>query len=398
MGEHELRRAAQAQADAVVAFCQRLIRTPGLPGAEGAVAALVRAEMESLGYDDVWTDEAGNVVGCVRGAGGASLMLNTHLDHVAAGNPDRWPVPPFGGEVKDGAVWGRGAMDIKGPLACQVHAPAVLRRAGIPPAGDVYVTAVVMEEVGGVGARVLLERLRPDLAVVGEATSCDVARGHRGRVELQVRFVGRSAHASAPERAANPHYAAARFLTALRDLEMVASLTFGPATVAPTLVASDQSSANVTPGELLLTLDWRTVPEEGPDAVLARVAELAAAAAGEGVAADARVRSSAWETYTGLVAETPSIHGAFVLERDHPLVEGAVAAIEGAFGASVGTRLWRFATDGGHFMDAGVPTIGFAPGDETLAHTHEERIGLDELAQGLLGNAALCAHLGEVRL
>lgn len=60
--------------------------------------------------------------------------------------------------------------------------------------------------------------------------------------------------------------------------------------------------------------------------------------------------------------------------------------------------LWRFATDGGHFMAAGIPTIGFGPGDERLAHTTEERIDLDQLARGLLGNAALCARLGEVEV
>ncbi len=396
MPEAALRHAAEAYTDALVAFCQRLIRTPSPPGDEAGIAALVRAEMAALAYDDVWADAAGNVVGVVRGGGGRSLMLNTHLDHVDAGDPGRWPVPPFEGRVTGGAVWGRGAMDIKGPLACQVYAPAVLRRAGITPPGDLYVTAVVMEEVGGLGAQVLVDGVRPAFAVVGEATGCRLTRGHRGRVELQARFVGRSGHASAPERAANPHFAVARFLQALEGLPMAKSATFGSATVAPTLIRSDQASANVIPEQLVVTLDWRTVPEEGADAVVARVAALAAGAADGGVTAEVRVPVVSRTSYTGLTRDCPSVHPAFELPVTHPLVRAAREALTEIYAEPVPVDLWRFATDGGHFMAAGIPTIGFGPGDEHLAHTTEERIDLDQLARGLLGNAALCARLGEV--
>ncbi len=395
MIQDKLRRAAAAHIDPMVDFCQRLIQTPSPPGAEGAVAALVRGEMIALGYDDVQVDAAGNVVGCVRGGGGPSLMLNTHLDHVDAGSPERWPVPPFSGAAQDGAIWGRGAMDIKGPLACQVYAPAVLRAAGITPPGDLYVTAVVMEEVGGVGAQVLCETLRPAAAVVGEATACRVARGHRGRVEVRVRFTGRGAHASVPEIARNPHYAAARFLLGLEGLEMVQSAAFGAASVAPTLYRTDQTSPNVIPEELSLTLDWRTVPVEGAERVLERIRELAARTVAPGVTVDVRVVDAGWQTYTGLARAYPMAHPAFELAEAHPLVQNTRAALEWVYDQAVPVYLWRFATDGGHFMAAGIPTVGFGPGDERLAHTTEEHITLGELARGLLGNAALCAKLGD---
>ncbi len=398
MPEAALRHAAGAHTQALVAFCQRLIQTPSPPGAEAGIAALVRAEMTRLGYADAWVDAAGNVVGVIRGGGGRSVMLNTHLDHVDAGDPARWPVPPFEGRVQDGAVWGRGAMDIKGPLACQVYAPAVLRQAGVTPPGDVYVTAVVMEEVGGLGAQVLIDAVRPAFAVVGEATACRVTRGHRGRVELQVRFTGRSGHASTPEHAANPHFAAARFLQALEGLSMTRSATFGPATVAPTLIRTDQASPNVIPEQLVVTLDWRTVPEEGADAVVARVGALAAAAAADGISAEVCVPVISRTSYTGLTRDCPSVHPAFELPVTHPLVRAAREALAEIYAEPVPVDLWRFATDGGHFMAAGIPTIGFGPGDERLAHTTEERIDLDQLARGLLGNAALCARLGEVEV
>ena len=109
--------------------------------------------MRRLGYDEEERDRAGNVIGWMRGTGGgSSVMLNSHLDHVDVGDHARWPYPPFGAEIHDGAIWGRGASDVKGPFALQVLAPAILRQAGITLAGDVAVTGVVMEEIGGVGA------------------------------------------------------------------------------------------------------------------------------------------------------------------------------------------------------------------------------------------------------
>jgi acetylornithine deacetylase/succinyl-diaminopimelate desuccinylase-like protein len=88
-------------------FCQRLVQTPSLPGEEGDVARLVHAELQQLGYDEVTTDNWGNVVGLLRGSGGGpSVMLNTHLDHVDPGDPALWPIPPYEGRIVDGVLTG----------------------------------------------------------------------------------------------------------------------------------------------------------------------------------------------------------------------------------------------------------------------------------------------------
>src|SRR5215213_4515693 len=100
-----LRQLAAAQENALVDFAQRLIQTPSLPGEEGDAARLVRSEMQSLGYDDTWIDEVGNVVGVIRGTGGgSSLMFNTHLDHVDAGDVRGWRFPPYEGKIHEGVL------------------------------------------------------------------------------------------------------------------------------------------------------------------------------------------------------------------------------------------------------------------------------------------------------
>ncbi len=165
--------------EACVEFLQRLIQTRSLPGREREIARVVYREMEQLGFDQVRQDEAGNVIGLIRGNGDAPpVMLNTHLDHVDVGDPAGWPHPPFGGEIHEDRVWGRGAVDIKGPMAAQVVGVARLLVGSKPP-GDVWVTGVVQEEIGGVGARHLAETLPTPIVVVGEPSRNTLRRGQR---------------------------------------------------------------------------------------------------------------------------------------------------------------------------------------------------------------------------
>ena len=107
--------AREASFENALAFAADLIRIPGLPGQEGDVAQRVREEFEALGLEDIRVDGAGNVIGVARGRGDApAALLNCHMDVVAEGDHDEWEVPPFSGEVRDGYLHGRGAMDIKG--------------------------------------------------------------------------------------------------------------------------------------------------------------------------------------------------------------------------------------------------------------------------------------------
>lgn len=384
---------AEKVRDQVVDFCRRLIQTPSLPGAENAIAGMIQEEMENLGYDNVWVDRAGNVVGRLHGEAGPSLMFNCHMDHVDPGDPVRWPVPPYAGEIVDNAIWGRGSVDAKGPLAAQVYGVSLLRAAGLTPAGDIFVTAVVMEEVGGIGTQALLETLHADFAVVGEPTNLGVARGHRGRVELIARVHGRAAHASAPHQAVNPHYSLACFLMAVQALEMLSSADFGMSTMAPTLYYTDQISPNVIPGEAWVHLDWRNVPEESPEEIRERLQEVLSDCLEPESEGFVIIPRQTFDTYTDHRLTAPAVFPSFGLRADHPLVESAKRALDHALARDTPLTAWQFATDGGHLTAAGIPTIGFAPGDERLAHTSNEHIAIDDLMSAVIGNAALARDL-----
>lgn len=380
--------------NACLGFLRRLISTPSLPGQEGDIAALVRDEMQRLGYHDVRIDEVGNVVGRVAGSGAApAVMFNTHLDHVDVGDPHRWPHPPFGGEIHDGCVWGRGAVDIKGPMAAQVHGIASLLRGEQPPPGDVWVTAVVQEEVGGVGARHLGTWLQTPLVVVGEPSSNTLRRGHRGRSEIIVHVRGRSVHASVPSQGINPWFSIGRFLDRLRDLDLPEHPELGRSSVTPTLVRTDQVSGNVVPSEIWLTCDWRNIPGESGEQARATLQQVLEVSLVDGARGEAVIPDYDRTAWTGVQATIAGDNPAYLLDADHPAVAAAAAVLRPITG-SAEAGIWRFATDGGHFSEAGMACIGFGPGDELLAHTVDERIPVDQIEVALRANAALGRELG----
>ncbi|RME78080.1 MAG: M20/M25/M40 family metallo-hydrolase [Chloroflexi bacterium] len=387
-----VRQVVREQKKALVDFTRRLVQTPSPPGQEQDVARLVAGEMQRLGYDEVWTDEAGNVIGKINGRGGSTILLNGHMDHVDPGPEENWPHPPFSGRIVNDCLWGRAAVDMKGPLACMIYAAAVFKYIGLTPPGDIYMTAAVMEETGGLGSQHLAQTLSASAAICGEPSRNILRRGHRGRVELEAIFKGRSAHASVPHLGQNPHYAAAAFLLNLPRLDMPEDPALGRSSVAPTLYRIDQSSPNVIPGEVRLTLDWRNLPVEPPDSIVARLADLLPTEA----QAEVRVVTTEFTTYTGMSRLFPSIFPAFLLPEDSPYLQAAHRALVDALGRDDGIDVWRFATDGGHLMQAGIPTVGFGPGDERLAHTSQECISLPQMEESVVGYVALLQALAEV--
>lgn len=372
--------------DDALAFARDLIRIPSYPGQEAEVAARVREEMEGLGFADVRTDAAGNVIGVVRGGkGGPAVMLSSHLDIVAAGAEEDWEHPPFGADVAEGFLHGRGAMDIKGPLAIQTYAAAAL--AGRAP-GDVIVAHTVFEERGGLGMRHLLESggVRPDAVVIGEATHGDVCIGHRGRAELEIVIHGLAGHASAPSRALNALALLPAVLEGCWELrgDQPSDPVLGPATVTPTSVEALPESRNVIPDRVIVVLDWRTLPGTSEGDLLARVREVVSARLPDlpdGFGVEVRMTRERQRTWTGVTHDHDMFSPGFLLRPDHPVVRAAAAAVgrRGRPAAPAEVRPWTFATDGGWTCGVhGIPTIGFAPGEERHAHTNRERLDLEE--------------------
>ena len=213
-------RLAEEMQPELLDFCRRIIETKSNSGEEKEVAELFAAEMEKLGYDEVFTDGWGNVVGLVKGTlPGPVLMYNGHMDAVDAGDPAQWEgydpytavidtqlmENPFTGEMEETEViHGRGAADLKCNLASQVYAGGVLakmKKNGADFKGTFLLTAVVLEENGEMMGTIKLceealpaHGIAPDAMVCCEPSSLKLMLGHRGRMEIRVEVKGRSCH------------------------------------------------------------------------------------------------------------------------------------------------------------------------------------------------------------
>lgn len=365
-------------------FTQRLIRTPSMPGEESDLAELVTREMEQLDFDEVWQDEIGNAYGRLQGRHRdlPALVLNTHLDHVDPGDPDLWPVPPYSAEITGGRIIGRGASDIKGPLAVQIYSMAGLLQGNERPRRDVVFTGVVEEEVGGAGAVHWIENLDYPVAliVLGEPSANELSLGHRGMLAMWVTFYGRSVHASVPQKGDNPNYALAAFLQRLQTAqeELSSHPLLGKTTVAPTIVEVDTQSQNVTPAWSRVLLDFRS-SSESPRS-LQRFVTSVAGDHTPGI-------SAAYENAPITDSDEPLV--GFYTPEDSEVVQRVRDLLAAGMGREPQLASYRFATDGRHFVEYEIPIVGYSPGEESQAHVAGESISLDLMAESLRGHVRL---------
>ena len=397
-------------------FAHDLVRIPSISGDEGAAAERVMSEFKLLRFDETWTDEMGNVFARLKGReNGPAILFSSHLDVVPAGEPSEWEYPPFDGSIADGYLHGRGAVDCKGPLALQTYAAASLRESR--PAGDVYVVQTVMEECGSWGMEYAMQQLSDRVAavVLGEATQGGICVGHRGRIELMITIRGTSAHASAPQRAHNPTQLLPAVLAALEDFaeQLPSHHRLPRSTVVPTIIETWPRSRNMVPEEVRIFVDWRTLPLDWEHSTVGGIQCFlqsnlqGALLEAENLRVSVQEVSTKQRAYTGWERSMPiSTHG-FLMDESHPVVEAAVQAVSDVTGQRPKVSPWIFGTDGGYPCAVhGIPTIGYAPGEESYSHSNRERLDLKaaqiayqvypelirQMQQALAGDALVESH------
>lgn len=385
-----------ADTQGLIRLAQDLIRTPSLPGEEAAVAALLRAAMQQNGFTEVWTDRAGNVVGRYGAGRGPKLLIEGHMDVVAIGERSAWTRDPLGGEIADGYLYGRGAADMKAALAAMVYAGKHLAETGAVLNGDLYVAFVVQEEpCEGMAVRALIEEegLLPDFVILGEPTGLGLYRGQRGRVELQVTTHGRASHAALPQEGINAVLLAARLLFGIDLLgtHLLADPLMGQGSITVTHIESSASSLNSIPDRCAFVLDRRLTLGETEARAIAEVQQVIHR---EGVRADIATLEYQLTTYTGYVARGRKYYPPWLLPEDTPLARRAGRALEKVLGTAPRTGLWPFSTDGAYTMGiAGIPTIGFGPGDLERAHTADEAVRVRDIVTAAQGYAQLALEI-----
>ena len=383
----------QSKSDFLADMTSKFIQTPSPSGSEGEVAKVLLDALRGVGLD-AKIDFAGNVIGAMKGDQDRSgmhpkrLAFNVHLDVVPAGPAESWLKDPFSGAITEGRVYGRGASDTKGAWAPMILAmDAVMKNGGVN--GDVLFTAVVMEELTySIGMKTLLDSTLkdtpPDYIVSGEATSLNIAVGHRGRTELELTTRGRSCHASAPWRGENALYKAGKVITAIEKLSKEmdngpAHPLLGKSTLALTHIESMPGGHNVIPDLCKMYLDYRFLPGETLETIAGKVRQKLGA---DKLEADVQAGGSDEVTYTGYRFVGQKYMPGFAIDTGHPLVCEADRAVRDVLGCPPKVQRWDFATDGGYSMGVlGIPTIGFSPCEEQLAHTTNEYVRVDSMVK-----------------
>ena len=190
----------------VLALCRKLIANRSYSGEEDAVAGALKYFMRQKKFDEITTDEYGNVIGKIKGnRQGCHLLFDGHMDTVPADNKEAWKHDPFVPVIEDGKLYGRGTSDMKGAVAAFFCAAAYfMEDYGKEFAGELYTAGVVHEECfEGVAARSISELVKPDYVVIGEASGLNIKTGQRGRAEIVLETFGKAAHSANPEKGIN---------------------------------------------------------------------------------------------------------------------------------------------------------------------------------------------------
>ena len=390
-----------------IAFAQKLVQTPSISGEEEEVAVLILDRMRKLGYDEAFRDSIGNVVGVIKGSGvGQNTMFNCHMDHVDPGRLEAWQYEPYAGTIADGYLHGRGSCDVKGAIACQVYGAALIKQFSLSHRGDIIVTGVVQEEPAeALGMSYLCDvtlperGIRYDFVVLGEPTGLNISLGHRGRVELEIKTLGRTSHGSAPWRGINAVYKMLPVINALQDLapRLPQHHLLGKSTVALTCIGCSPGRLSIIPDECTISLDRRLLPSESLEAVVAQIDAILKQIRGEDAQFEGtvKVREVEETSYTGMKKRVKKYLSSWTTPEDDPNVVRAGDALR-ELGEMPEFVYWDFATDGGHTAGIlGIPTIGYAPAEEQYAHTPQEKVSLDFLRRAIAGNTAIALAITE---
>ena len=363
-------------------FLRELVQTPSPSSQEGALAERIATEMTRLGLQDVHTDAIGNVIGRIGSGQGPLLMLSGHMDTSRVSDPASWKHAPFEAEIEDGTLYGLGACDMKGGLAAMLYGAKLLKPIEDQLGGSVVIACIVQQELcDGAASRVLVEEdgIHPDWVVLGEPTDMNVSRGQRGRVEMRLVTHGCAAHAACPDVGDNAIYSASRIVFGLELLagQLGNDDFLGPGSLAVTNISCNTGGHNAVPDRCELVLDRRLTVGENETKALAEVQRVIAR---EGVRAEVEIAEYAVESYTGYTCHGRSCYLPWVMAEDHPLVTTAVQAVRAQTKRRPLVGCWDFSTEGVYTAGvAGIPTVGFGPGNPRRSHTADEHVRLADV-------------------
>lgn len=408
-----VREAAAVVTDDAAAFTGDLVRHRSVQGAEATAQERVAEKLADLGLEidrieandvpgiedhpefadtDDSYDGRPNLSARVGGAGeGRSLLLNGHVDVVPEGDADQWSFDPFGGEVVDGEIRGRGASDMKGGLAAMIYAVEALKRAGVSLRGDLILQSVIEEEAGGFGGSLATALAGPeaDAVVIPEPTDFDCWIANDGVSYFRVTVEGKGAHAANTDSGVNAVAKLLPIFEALTDLheerkETVHADLFeldGENTVSLNVGTVDAGGwPSTVPDEAVLEGRISHAPAEDRSEIRNLVEETVRAAVAGDQWLDAHPPTVEWFGWRGSSAR---------IGRDEPIVETVQSVVSDGFDHEPRAIGFPGGIDTRFFVnDADTPALCFGPGAHNI-HGTDEYLPVDELERAIASLALI---------
>lgn len=377
-------RSAALDREGLIDFTRRLVRIPSVNqpgGGEAPVVEVVVELAESFGWDvlveQVAPGRPNAIIRVDGGLPGRTLLFEGHTDVVTEGDPADWAFDPFGGDLIDGRILGRGSADMKGGVAAMMFATRAVELAG-PFPGTIVLAILCDEEEMMIGVHDFVEKGHAagvDGAIVCEPEAGEICTVQKGAIRLRVDIVGTMAHGAMPHQARNPIVAATDYADRVRAIEVDLQESIGQhphlgwTYLTPTHVAAGSlPQLNVIPGTALITFDIRTVPGVDHPDLLERLGAIAADVGAEHeVSFDLTVLVDRPPTETPL--DDPVV---VAVAAAHEAVTGEAPVYGGVPGSTDGTILWR---------DAGLPVVVYGPGGKWIAHQKDEFVEVDDLVR-----------------
>lgn len=376
--------------DEVVRWTQELVRIPSVyrpeqGETEEPAARWVQERLHEMGLTTHWEEAAPgrpNVIAIVEGApGGKTLMFEGHTDVVTEGDPAQWTYDPFGGDLVDGRIYGRGSCDMKAGLVAALCAIKAILQSGVQLQGNILLGALADEEGLMLGVKHFVRQgwaEKVDAAVICEPEDNRLCIAQKGVMWVRLNAKGKMSHGCMPLQGINPIYPMGPILTALREMEAAeiaqhgSHVFLGQPSITPTIFRSPvvgEPQNNVMPAESTLTLDIRLIPGQSPDDLEGRIRDLLEARkrAGERVEFSMEVLDSRPPTATP--REEPLVQAMHAAYQD---LTGKEPTYGGVPGSTDGTILFNWAN---------VPVVTCGPGATHIPHQVDEWVGVDQLLE-----------------
>ena len=376
-------------AETITNYCRQLVAIPGETGQEKDAADFLKSVMEELNFDEVFVDDWGNVIGTIKGKGSQNILLEGHLDTVGIGDPALWSVGPYDGVIRDGRLYGRGGSDMRAALMTMVLAAAALIPEKDSLKGNISVAGIVCEETfEGVAFGKVLDVVQPDLVILGEASELRLNIGQRGRAEIQVIASGKSAHSANPDAGINAVKQMMQLCRHIDKLSLGHDELLGPAILELTDIHSEPyPGKSVIPEKCVVTYDRRLLPGETEKSVLQPIWDIIARLQEQDPVfkAEAKIVEAEEQCYTDAIISGKRFFPAWKFSPDASFIQTAQNALKQS-GLSGELSHYAFCTDGSQSAGVrGIPTIGFGPSRENLAHVVDEYVEVEQLVQAYRG-------------